>query len=242
MIAPLSAPGIVQAAVHFLNRADDPQLIQIYDAYEVAFPIDEEREELDGLKACLACNLNSELQSRFDGFEESWFYISDAGKIAGAINIFLCDFAGTPAAELAAGAMHINYIFVDDAYRFKGLATQLYRAAQLHAKTRWGDDAPFYEFCEQNTACIGRAFFERNGFKTLDFPYVQPALNNNVAPCALDLRVKSGTAISSVVLQTYLFAFLTVSVRKGLPINSDINWQTMKSFLEQNELIGLKDV
>lgn len=228
--------------VHFLNQSDDPQLLQIYDLYEKMFPIDEERETLAGLRACLDCNKRKDLHDRFGGFEESWFYSKgQTGTVIGAINIFLCDLNGMN----AQGAMHINYIFVNELQRKAGLATQLYQAAKDHAQSRWKSES-FYSFCEQDLINQqSLSFFNHQGFSTLDFPFVQLALNDKAAPCRiLHLRAKipnNRTDVPSAVLLQYLQFFFSISVRKGQDIENDAEWQKMKNYLRQHVQISFKD-
>src|SRR5258708_3422664 len=89
------------------------------------------------------------------------------------IRIFLRDetnkLVGGLLAEIWAGWMHIEFLWIDEPFRHKGFATQLLQAAEADAQQKGCTDVHLETFSFQ-----ARPFYERFGYKVFaelpDFP------------------------------------------------------------------------
>lgn len=232
----LALPGGVR-----VTASDDPAspvLTRFFAGYDRAFVLPDEREELGGFEACLALNgshrhaygrTHSELVATFE--DESGTLLGGANFLATAIN---------RGAALPPAAVALNYVYVEEAARGRGLLRLTLAAVRELALTALGLDpagaAPAI-FIEQNdplrltaeeyaadtehsgTDQVDRlAIWARVGARIVDFPYVQPALSAGQQPddgliyAAIDYP---GDAVDSGLLHDHLESFFGISVRKG---------------------------
>lgn len=218
-----------------------PLLERFFAGYDRAFVLPDEREELDGFRACLA--LNPAVAERTHA--ELVMVASDArdGQLLGGANFLatrMPAIAGHPPVAVA-----LNYLFVDQAVRGRGLSRRLLQAvARLanRAVAGGGDGWPAI-FIEQNdplllseaesardTARSGTdqverlRIWDRLGARIVDFPYVQPALSarqsadDGLAYAAVDFPLP---ALSPAYLRAHLHSFFGISVLKGRDPGTD---------------------
>lgn len=221
--------------------SDDPTspiLSRFFAGYDRAFILPDEREELDGFRACLALNAShrhafgrthSELVAIFENAD---------GKLLGGAN-FLAT-AIDHGAKLPPATVALNYVYVDQAARGKGLLRLILGAVRELALAALGLDRGGLSpaiFIEQNdplrltadeyaidTAHSGTdqidrlAIWARMGTRVLDFPYIQPALSagrqadDGLIYAAVDYP---GHSVDAGLLHDHLQSFFGISVLKG---------------------------
>jgi len=232
----LDLPGGVR-----VTASDDPAspvLTRFFSGYDRAFVLPDEREELDGFAACLALNgshrhaygrTHSELVAIFE--DEGGTLLGGANFLATAID---------RGAALPPAAVALNYVYVEEAARGRGMLRVILGAVRTLALLALGLDpagpAPAV-FIEQNdplrltaeeyaadTAHSGTdqvdrlAIWARVGTRIVDFPYVQPALSagqqadDGLIYAAVDYP---GDAVDAGLLHDHLESFFGISVRKG---------------------------
>ncbi|WP_343520184.1 GNAT family N-acetyltransferase [Sphingomonas sp.] len=215
-----------------------PVLADFFAGYDRAFVLPDEREELEGFRECLAANRGAPL--RFGRrHRELVIVLRDAagGAALGGANFLATDMGARPRQPHVSVAL--NYLYVDQQVRGRGLARKLVAAvAQLaqRAAGRPEDEMPAI-FIEQNdpfrltadeyaadTAHSGLdqvdrlAIWARLGARAVDFPYVQPALSasqgsdDGLLYAAL---AYPGDAVPAAFLHDHLQSFFGVSVLKG---------------------------
>jgi GNAT superfamily N-acetyltransferase len=226
-----------------VTASDDPAspvLTRFFAGYDRAFLLPDEREELDGFKACLALNgshrhafsrTHSELIAIFEDID---------GALLGGAN-FLAT-AIDQGVNLPPATIALNYVYVEEAARGRGLLRVILCAVRELALIALGLDhagPPPAIFIEQNdplrltaeeyaadTAHSGTdqfdrlAIWARLGSRIVDFPYVQPALSaqqqadDGLVYAAVDYP---GTDIDARLLHDHLQSFFRISVLKGAP-------------------------
>lgn len=215
-----------------------PILDRFFAGYDRAFVLPDEREELDGFRACLA--LNPVCRERYSRLHAELVMIATDGRdgpLLGGAN-FLA--TRMPAADgHPPVAVALNYIFVDRAARGRGLSRRLLQAVARLANQAVEDDGDAWPaiFIEQNdplllteaesardTARSGTdqverlRIWDRLGARIVDFPYVQPALSaqqgadDGLAYAAVDFPLP---ALSPTYLHDHLQSFFSISVLKG---------------------------
>jgi GNAT superfamily N-acetyltransferase len=219
-----------------------PLLERFFAGYDRAFVLPDEREELDGFRACLALNPAAGERTH----AELVMVASDSrdGQLLGGANFLatrMPAIAGHPPVAVA-----LNYLFVDQAVRGRGLSRRLLQAmARLanRAVAGGGGDGWPAIFIEQNdplllseaesardTARSGTdqverlRIWDRLGARIVDFPYVQPALSarqsadDGLAYAAVDFPLP---ALSPAYLRAHLHSFFGISVLKGRDPGAD---------------------
>jgi GNAT superfamily N-acetyltransferase len=224
-----------------VTASDDPAspvLTRFFAGYDRAFVLPDEREELDGFKACLALNathrhaygrIHSELVVTFEDADRT--LLGGANFLATAID------RGAP---LPPAAIALNYVFVEEAVRGRGLLRIILATVRDLARIALGLDRagpPPAIFIEQNdplrltaeeyaadTAHSGTdqidrlTIWARVGTRVVDFPYIQPALSAAQQPddgliyAAVDYP---GDAVDPGLLHDHLESFFGISVLKG---------------------------
>jgi GNAT superfamily N-acetyltransferase len=215
-----------------------PVLTSFFAGYDRAFVLPDEREELDGFRECLIANRGAPL--RFGRrHRELVLTLRDGtgGPVLGGAN-FLATTMGSRAGEPDV-SVALNYLYVDQQARGRGLARKLVAAvARLaqRAADRPEDGMPAI-FIEQNdpfrltaeeyaadTAHSGTdqidrlAIWARLGARAVDFPYVQPALSETQASddgLIYAALAFPGDTVSAAFLHDHLESFFGVSVLKG---------------------------
>lgn len=230
--------------LEIIDRPDDPRLPEFHAAYEAAFVLPDETEDLAGFKACLALNSGAEharLAARYGDFREVCLLARDrhGGPLAGAANLLALRHA------LPAGTMYsanLNYIFVPAAQRGRGLFSRLAAAIPSQVPALFGDaagDAPVLVFIELNDPLrMDAATYQRDsthsgldqfdrlriwagrGAQVVDLAYVQPPLSTaQRADDGLAYAVlgTGDAALDACFLIRHLRAFFGISVLKGAP-------------------------
>ena len=224
-----------------VNASDDPAsqvLTRFFAGYDRAFVLPDEREELDGFEACLALNASHRHAYGRTHSELVAIFEDEAGMLLGGANFLATAITRGPA--LPPAAVALNYVYVEEAARGRGLLRLALAAVRELALIALGLDpagpAPAV-FIEQNdplrltaeeyaadTAHSGTdqvdrlAIWARVGTRIVDFPYVQPALSAGQQPddgliyAAVDYP---GDAVDAGLLHDHLESFFGISVRKG---------------------------
>lgn len=214
-----------------------PILGRFFEGYDRAFVLPDEREELEGFEACLALNLTRRHAYGRTHCELVCVLEDETGVLLGGVN-FLATAIDRPGAPPAAVAL--NYVYVEEAARGRGLLRQILAAVRTLALTALALDpngpAPAI-FIEQNdplrltaeeyaadTAHSGLdqvdrlAIWARVGARVVDFPYIQPALSADQQPddgliyAAVDYP---GEAVDAGLFHDHLESFFGISVLKG---------------------------
>lgn len=222
------------------ERPDSPLLEHFFAGYDRAFVLPDEREELDGFRACLAINPAS--RRRFGRYHRELVVVIDdaaSGALLGGAN-FLATRITDPAEGHPPVAVALNYLFVETAARGKGLARLLKSEVGRLANAVVGapaDAPPPALFIEQNdplrrsdaeyaadSAHAGidqvdrLAVWAHMGARLVDFAYVQPPLSaeqgcdDGLAYAVMGL---TGGAVDAGYLHDHLESFFGISVLKG---------------------------
>lgn len=224
----------------FVRATDDPAssiLEDFYAGYDRAFVLPDEREDLAGFRKCLALNRTHRTAFGRTHCELAAVLEDEAGRRLGGIN-FLATAIDRPGAPRAAVAL--NYVYVEEAFRGRGLLRQALTAVRVLAARTLDlsekDGAPVV-FIEQNDPLrltpeeyaadtersgldqVDRlAIWARMGAEVVDFPYVQPALSDDqqaedgLIYAAVDYP---GEAVDPGLLHDHLESFFAISVLKG---------------------------
>lgn len=218
---------------------DSPVLDRFFAGYDRAFVLPDEREELDGFRACLA--LNESCRHRFGRTHmELVMTVRDGegGALLGGANFLATAMPAIPGHPPVAVAL--NYVFVEQAARGRGLSRCLLEAVGRLANRALGfsDEGQWPAlFIEQNdplllseqayaadTARSGvdqvdrLRIWEKLGARLVDFPYVQPPLSagqnadTSLAYAVVDFP---GDRIAADFLHDHLESFFGISVLKG---------------------------
>lgn len=224
-----------------VTAADDPLspvLARFFEGYDRAFVLPDEREELEGFKACLA--INESYRHAFGRTHSEMVAVieDEGGTLLAGANFLATSIDRGPLVPPAAIAL--NYVFVEEAARGKGLLRKMLgvvrrlavEALGLHP----GRDQPAI-FIEQNdplrmspekyaadTAHSGidqvdrMAVWAKVGARIVDFPYIQPPLSpqqqadDSLVYAAVDYP---SDAVDAGLLRDHLESFFAISVLKG---------------------------
>ncbi|HUD30953.1 MAG TPA: hypothetical protein VMQ93_18960 [Novosphingobium sp.] len=224
-----------------VSATDDPTspiLARFFAGYDRAFVLPDEREELDGFEACLALNRSHRHAYGRTHSELVAIFEDEAGALLGGANFLATAIdrgAGLPPAAVA-----LNYVYVEEAARGRGLLRIILGAVRELALTALGLDragpSPAI-FIEQNdplrltaeeyradTAHSGTdqidrlAIWARVGTRIVDFAYIQPALSatqqadDGLVYAAVDYP---GDGVDAGLLHDHLQSFFGISVLKG---------------------------
>ncbi|WP_409019274.1 hypothetical protein [Brevundimonas vesicularis] len=216
-----------------------PVLGQFFQGYDRAFILPDEREELDGFRACLGLNASHRHALGRTHCEVVALLQDDAGHRLGGINFLAVDHG---AGRSVRTTLALNYLYVEEAARGRGLLRKMLAATRqlglVVLELEPDQPAPVI-FIEQNDPLrlteqeyhadtrhagldqVDRlAIWARMGAKVVDFDYVQPALSEDLSPddsliyAALDYPE---AAIEARVLHDHLESFFAISVLKGRP-------------------------
>lgn len=253
-------------AVTGTEDPSSPVLTDFFAGYDRAFVLPDEREELDGFRDCLAANRGAPL--RFGRrHRELVITLRDAagGPVLGGANFLATDMGARPGQPHVSVAL--NYLYVDQQVRGRGLARKLMAAvARLaqRAADRPEDEMPAM-FIEQNdpfrltaeeyaadTAHSGLdqvdrlAIWARLGARAVDFPYVQPALSatqgsdDGLLYAAL---AYPGDTVPAAFLHDHFESFFGVSVLKGGdPAAEPVAGAQLAALAHASEPIALLDL
>ena len=231
----LSLPGGVRVTAS--GDPNSPVLERFFEGYDRAFILPDEREELEGFRACLA--LNTSHRSAFGRVHSELVAVleDEAGTLLGGAN-FLATSIKRPGVPPAAVAL--NYVYVEEAARGRGLLRHTLAAVRELAVTALDIDPRRGEpvlFIEQNDPLrmtdeayaadtrhsgldqIDRlAIWARVGARVVDFPYIQPALSadqmddDTLIYAAIDYP---SDEVDAGLLHDHLQSFFAISVLKG---------------------------
>lgn len=238
-----SVSGFVLADGLYVSATTDPAspvLTRFFNGYDRAFVLPDEREELDGFMACLA--LNETHRNAFGRTHSELVAVieDDAGTLLAGFN-FLAT-AITRGASVPSAAVALNYVYVEETARGRGLLRKALEAVRLLAAATMGFDpeagAPAI-FIEQNDPLrmtveqyaadtvhsgidqIDRlAIWARMGARIVDFPYIQPPLSAQQNPddrLVYAAVTYPGDAVDAGLLHDHLQSFFSISVLKGVP-------------------------
>lgn len=214
------------------DRADSPQLAPFFEGYDRAFVLPDEKEPLEGFRACLALNGGDFAFLRYPS-REIVLVARNAGDGArlGGANFF---------ATLVDGriAVALNYLYVEAGYRGRGLLRTMLDATQAAARAYLGaPGAPATLFIEQNDPLKMSAasyaadsehsgldqvdrltIWARAGARLVDVDYVQPALSagqQDDRTLAYGALRHDGDWVAGSFLAAHLTGFFGISVLKG---------------------------
>ncbi|MFN3910626.1 hypothetical protein [Hyphomonas sp.] len=224
---------------HVFTGKDDPRLLRFFAAYDAAFILEDEKEDLDGFKACLALNDGAgydRLSALYGPYREIVILLTEgvAGRVLGAANFIA--FAG----DGSGLTVSLSYIFVDAAERRQGHFSRLVEAVRDEAKAafRWPGAAPDpLIFIEMNDPVKMAAedyaldsahagldqvdrlrIWERRGARIVAMPYRQPPLSaqqSSNADLLLGVLGASGDTLEACLLHAHMRRFFGVTVLKG---------------------------
>ena len=251
--------------IRFINRKGQEDFQTLYNFYLSFFCLPDETETFEGFEKTLELNTDKSLLQKYGNYEESWFYLSkEDGEneiVAGAnFSVYSADKTLYETQGLK-GTVHITYIFVENAYRSLGLAKYLLNLIEKYSEQFIGGEGQIAYFCEQNAPemmsaeeyfsdnlcalvdqCDRLIWWDKTGFKRLNFNYIQPPLNPGQNPCTnLTLNVKSGLQLRfpAPVVSFHLERFFAIAVLKGSDPMKDPTFVAQMEDLKRVETIGL---
>ncbi len=222
------------------DSPSSPLLDAFFAGYDRAFILPDEREELDGFRACLTLNATHRFAYGRIHSELIAVFRDQEGALLGGANFLAI---GLPAADdLPPVSIALNYVYVEERARGRGLLRLILDAVGRLAFQALELDpsgaAPAI-FIEQNdplrlteeeyradTAHSGTdqvdrlAIWARVGTRVVDFGYVQPPLSDGqMADDGLLLGAVGypGKAVHARLLHDHLESFFGISVFKGRP-------------------------
>lgn len=225
--------------LHVFTRSDDVRLLDFFAAYDAAFILEDEKEDIDGFKACLDLNHGAayaRLSGLYGPYREIVLMLTDGvgGPVLGAASFIA--FAG----DGANLTVSLSYIFVDARQRSRGHFSRLMALVRSEAKAAfaWPGAAPEpLVFIEMNDPVNMSAedyaldsahagldqvdrlkIWERRGARILAMPYRQPPLSaQQTADSDLLLGVLGapGSSLSACLMAQHMRRFFGVTVLKG---------------------------
>lgn len=232
---------VLPSGVRVKATADpaSPILDRFFAGYDQAFILPDEREELEGFQSCLALNLTHRHAFGRTHSEQVAVLEDETGGRLGGINFLATTVGRGPRAR---ATVALNYVYVEEAARGRGLLRQCLMAVRTLAPAVLGlslDAPPAAVFVELNDPLrltpeayaldtehagvdqIDRlSIWSRMGARVVDFPYIQPALSDDQRPdnsliyAAVDYPEPT---IDPRLLHDHLESFFGISVLKGRP-------------------------
>lgn len=219
-------------------RPDSPVLTEFFAGYDKAFVLPDEKEDLDGFRACLALGQGSVRKALLARYGEHVEVVLVARDPATNDVIGGANFIAYPVApDIVAG--NLNYVFVGHGARGQGyfrrlvsaceeLMTQLFDMPAARTLTFIELNDPFvlsdadYE-ADSQAAGVDQfdrvAIWSRLNARVLDFPYVQPPLSARQEADEGLIYAVLGAArdaeLDPAILGAHLERFFGVSVLKG---------------------------
>ncbi len=246
-----------------INRQGHPDFPKLYDFYASFFTLPDETETFEGFEATLALNTDPLFIERYGPHEETWLYLREPeqGQIIAGVDFstYLLS-ENLQKAYGFSGTNHIIYIFVKPEYRSLGIATYLLGLTEDYARKFCGGGEVLF-FCEQNAPelmtaeeyfsdnlnalidqCERLKWWDRLGYKRLNFNYVQPPLNPGMEPCInLTFNVRAGklNPIPSALVKAHLERFFVIAVFKGREAAGDPDFERQISWLDDHDQVQL---
>lgn len=221
---------------------DSPVLERFYQAYDRAFVLPHEKEDLAGFRACLTLNSGADfdrVSARHRPFREVVLVLSEPdGALIGGANFIAVGHDGVV-------TVNLNYIFIERTFRTRGKLRALMAAVFSQSRQIFDlvGEPGVLVFIEQNDPmrlspedyALDNAhsgldqhdrlrIWQRLGARLIDFDYVQPALSAEQAPdesLVLGVLGAGTDRISSCLFADHLSSFFGISVLKGREIASD---------------------
>lgn len=247
----------------------DPQasaLDTFYTAYDAAFVLPSEKEDLEGFRDCLALNggaAYTRLEKRYGPYRELVILLRHmGGAVIGGANFIAL---GGPSAI----TVNLNYIFIARDARGAGHFRRLMALVEREARAAFVTPAsfPVLIFIEQNdplrldpdsyaldSAHSGLDQYDRLriwrhlGARLVDLDYLQPALSAGQEPdtgLLYGVLGASGNSLPACLLARHLRQFFGISVLKGRKIEDDADALRQVSALDarcqRGERIALID-
>ncbi len=248
-----------------IDSPDSDQFLALYKFYASFFTLPDETETYDGFESTLRLNYDVNLHKLFGGFKESWLYVCypKTDEIIAGINysVYELDKTNLNKSEYAATG-HVMYIFVKPMFRGLGLAKRLLVESENIAKCYLKENKSILWFCEQNAPekmspdeyfadnlnalidqCDRLIWWDKIGFKRLDFDYIQPALNPGHEACTnltLNVKVSDQKRIASYLVKSHLERFFLIAVYKGFKERIDIYYEKQMELLDAVTYIKLE--
>lgn len=247
-----------------INRPGDSDFPELYAFYSTFFTLPDETETFEGFETTLKLNTDPRLMERFGPHEETWLFLREPneGKIIAGVDF--STYLLPPAIRENYGISatnHIIYIFVKPEYRSLGVASHLLQLAEEYAVKFAGNQEEVLFFCEQNAPelmtaeeyfhdnlnalidqCERLKWWDRLGYKRLNFNYVQPPLNPGMSPCVnLSLNVRAGnrSEIPSALVREHLERFFVIAVYKGRDASGDPGFQRQMQWLREHPMLKI---
>ncbi|MBI1359214.1 MAG: hypothetical protein GC155_02900 [Alphaproteobacteria bacterium] len=218
------------------TQPDSPVLDEFFAGYDAAFVLPDEKEYLEGFRACLALGhppMRAQLLKRYGPHVEVVAVARDGqgGAMIGGLNFIAYPLAG----DTVSG--NLNYIFVAPAMRGRGYFRRLVAASEDLAASLFDLANPrVLTFIELNDPLVlsdeayaldsriagvdqfdRLAIWARLGAQVVDFPYVQPPLSAyQEADSGLVYAVLGAEgSLDPLLLKAHLERFFGISVLKG---------------------------
>jgi GNAT superfamily N-acetyltransferase len=255
-----------------VSEPNDAILEPFYDLYSQVFTLEEEREPIEAFRAILDMNSRKDVQCDFGPYCE---YITVAkapdDRVIALANYILYAYPGK--ANEFSGSSQLNFICVAPDVRGQGIAAHLLRFLEKRvgefASAHTGDPSPrAFITIEQNNAsrmtreqreCDEAAagisserrntWWRRQGYRQLEFPYVQPPLSKDQEACryidyyARLIGVGSAeiNSLPAAQLLEHLRRYFFVSVGKfEFDMAACKEWREQKAFLESTKRIAFR--
>ncbi|MEZ5997995.1 MAG: GNAT family N-acetyltransferase [Hyphomonas sp.] len=228
------SPGLV---ARFIDSAESPWLPAFFAAYDAAFILESEKEDLEGFRACLRLNRGKAceaLSARYGPYREGVIALFPDGADlpVGAASFII--FAGKDGPV----TVSLSYIFVDKDHRRRGLFGTLLHLVREEARTLFetGRDGPliFIELndpaemsaadCARDSGHAGLdqmerlRIWERRGARLVNFPYCQPPLSDSQSSgpeLLLGMLGARPDGLPACELLAHLERFFATTVLKG---------------------------
>lgn len=249
---------------HEIDSPGSNQFQALYKFYTSFFTLPEETETYDGFESTLKLNKDPNLRKLFGMFREAWLYVCypQTDEIIAGINYSIYQFDQANLIKSEYGATgHIMYIFVKPQFRSLGLAKLLMVESENNAKIFLTNNRPILWFCEQNAPekmsheeyfadninalidqCDRLIWWDKIGFKRLDFEYIQPALNPGHKACTnltLNVKISDQKRIASYLVKFHLERFFLIAVYKGFKDRIDKHYEKQMNHLDAFRYIEL---
>jgi len=249
--------------LEMINRPGHPDFPELYEFYASFFTLPDETETFEGFEATLKLNTDLASIERFGRHEETWLYLREPkhGHIIAGVD-FSTYLMSTDLQQKFgfAGTNHIIYIFVKPEYRSLGIATHLLKLAEDYARNFCSGGEVLF-FCEQNAPelmtaeeyfsdnlnalidqCERLKWWDRLGYKRLNFNYVQPPLNPGMEPCVnltFNVRAAGLVAIPSALVKAHLERFFLIAVFKSREAAGDEDFERQMIWLDDHDQVQL---
>ncbi|MDD3877059.1 MAG: hypothetical protein PHT69_10585 [Bacteroidales bacterium] len=250
--------------VEIINCPNQLGFKDLFTFYSSFFTLPEETETYDGFETTLALNTHEGFLKKFGAYEEAWMYVRNPENddIIAGLNFSIYKLPETESRFYSySGTAHIIYIFVKAEYRSLKLAGYLFQALDNYAKTFFGSSQEILYICEQNAPekmsfddyfsdninalidqCDRLIWWDKLGYKRLQFDYVQPPLNIGQEACinlTLNARAPGKQFLPAALISFHLERFFFLAVFKGREERKDYFYETQMEWLKKNNEIML---